>query len=139
MPRLWTVLIALLALLAVSASAEPVRLEAMLVLASDEPAPLDYRLSKVEHKLRPLFRFPHYKLLGESSGVLVIPGETSLALGDGHHVDVASGGGGVFQVRWLRGGQPMLNTGVRLERGKPVILGGVPGPGGTLIVTLIMP
>ena len=116
-----------------------VNLDAMLILASDDAAPLDRRLERVEFKLRPLFRFQYYRFLGEGSGAFQLPGETSIALGDGHYLQLrgtAKDDGTRVEVRWFRGDQPLLNTAVVLKKGKPVILGGVPQGNGKLIVTL---
>ena len=119
--------------------AGPVSMDAMLILASNDPAPLDRRLERVEYKLRPLFRFEYYRYMGEGTGLLNLPGETSIALGDGHHLQLRGSekdGGTRVEVRWFRGEQALLNTAVNLKPGKPVILGGVPHEKGTLIVTL---
>lgn len=136
----WCMILAVsLACAAGSAWAGTVRVDAMLILASNDPAPLDLRLERVEYKLRPLFRFEYYRHLGEGQGLLNLPGETTLALGDGHHLELrgsAKDDGTRMEVRWLRGGQALLNTAVNLKPGKPVILGGVPHERGTLIVTL---
>lgn len=138
--RRWLIVFLLMVLGGVaSAWADPVRLEAMLIMASNDPAPLDRRLERVEYKLRPLFRFEYYRFMGEGSGILQRPGETSVALGDGHYLQLrgtAKDGGTRLEVRWFRGEQPVLTTAVHLKPGKPVILGGAPQGNGTLIVTL---
>lgn len=137
----WLTILAMVGLLgAVSAAAEVVNLDAMLILASNDPAPLDRRLERVEFQLRPLFRFEYYRHMGGSSASANVPGTVSIALGDGHHLEVratARDGKKVrAEVRWFRGDQPLLSTGVNLQPGKPVILGGVPHDKGKLIVTL---
>ena len=134
-------ILALVGLLGVvSAAAEVVNLDAMMILASDDPAPLDRRLERVEFQLRPLFRFQYYRHMGGSSAAVNLPGTANIALGDGYHLEVrASGREGKkvrAEVRWFRGDQPLLSSGVNLQPGKPVILGGVPHDKGKLIVTL---
>lgn len=122
-----------------SAIADMVTFDSMLILATDEPAPLDRRLARVEHQLRPLFRFPHYRHLGESSVSVNLPGTAQLALGDGNYLSVRGleRDGRIWaEVRWMRGEQALLSTAVNLQRGKPVILGGAPHDKGKLIVTL---
>lgn len=130
----------ILLLSAACAVAETVNLDAMLILASNDPAPLDRRLERVEHQLRPLFRFEYYRHLGSSSAAVALPGATKIALGDGHFLDVQASAAKDdkvrAQVRWFRGDEPLVNTVVNLRRGKPVILGGVPHGNGKLIVTL---
>lgn len=139
MRRRFISILLLLTLAASSAWAGMVSLDAMLILASDDPAPLDRRLERVEFKLRPLFRFQYYRFLGEGSGSLNLPGETTVALGDGHYLQLRGSekdDATRVEVRWFRGDQPLLNTAVNLKKGKPVILGGVPQGTGKLIITL---
>lgn len=124
---------------AATSFADAVQLHAMRILASNEPAPLDRRLERVDYQLRPLFRFESYRFLSDGSGVINTPGETTIALGDGHSVRVRATGdrGGVrAEVQWTRGGQTIVSTVVNLKRNRPAILGGVPDGSGTLIVTL---
>lgn len=139
MRRTWVIVVALLLAAGGSALAETVTIEAMRILASNDPAPLDRRLERVEYQLRPLFRFEHYRHLGDSSMSVNLPGTINLALGDGHFlaVSASSRDGRVrAEVRWMRGQESLLSTAVNLQRGKPVILGGVPEGDGKLIVTL---
>jgi hypothetical protein len=139
MRRWWIRLLILLAVGVGPAMGEVLNLDAMLILASNDPAPLDRRLERVEFQLRPLFRFEYYRFLGSGSGAVNVPGETSVALGDGHYLQLKArekDGGKRVEVRWFRGDQPILSTAVNLRKGKPVILGGAPQGTGKLIVTL---
>lgn len=120
------------------ALAQPSDVEAMLILASNEPAPLDRRLERVDYVLRPLLRFETYRLLGQGSVLFSGSGTASIALGDGHVVNLAGGGKGRVEVTWLRGNDRLLSTSVTLKKGKPTILGGVPQGEGRLIVTLMV-
>ncbi len=141
--RVWKVIIFVaVILLAQQAWAGMLNVDAMLILASNDPAPLDRRLERVEFRLRPLFRFEYYRFLGQGSGSLQLPGETSIALGDGHFLQIRGSerdGGRRLEVRWFRGDQPILNTAVHLKKGQPVILGGLSEGNGKLILTLTAP
>ena len=122
------------------ARAELASFEAMLIRASNDPAPLDMRLERVEYQLRPLLRFESYRLLNQSAGSVNVPGEATLALGDGHLLLLRAGardGGTRYEVRWLHGDQALLFTTVTLKRGKTAVLGGVPDGDGKLIVVLL--
>jgi hypothetical protein len=141
MKRSVVMAIALLAvLLAPAARAETVSFQATLILASQDPAPLDPRLDRITYKLRRIFKFEYYRLLGEGEGSVALPGELSVAMGEGHRLQIrAEGkdGGTRAEVRWFKGDTPMLSTAATVKGDAPVILGGVPHEGGTLIVTLI--
>lgn len=133
-------IVCLLATAAVSRS-EPVTIQAMLILASNDPAPLDSRLDKVEYKLRRIFGFEYYKHYGEGAAVLNLPGQSSVELGHGFRLNLTSSGSKDDKIRtsvqWFRGDEMVLNTTVGMKRGVPVILGGISHDGGTLIVTLV--
>ncbi|HMP77218.1 MAG TPA: hypothetical protein PKE12_13055 [Kiritimatiellia bacterium] len=133
---IWTVLF--LAVPAPRAEAQPMEVEAMLILASNEPAPLDRRLERVDYILRPLFRFETYRLLGQGSVILNTPGAATVALGDGHvlHLKTGRDRKSRVEVSWQRGDTRYLSTAVALQRGKPAILGGASQGDGKLIVTL---
>jgi hypothetical protein len=123
-----------------AAQAESVTLDVMLIHASNEQAPMDRRLEKVEYQLRRMFKFEYYKHYGEASAVVNLPGETTLDLGHGMKLIVkASGSDGKIraEVNWKKGDTSALNTTVALKRGQHVILGGVPHEGGTLIMTVV--
>lgn len=123
----------------VPARAQPMEVEAMLILASNDPAPLDRRLERVDYLLRPVLRFETYKLLGLSSVLLQENTATTLALGDGYVLQLSTRGKrDHVEVSWQRGDTRLLSTSVRLQRNKPAILGGVPQGDGKLIVTLMI-
>ena len=120
--------------------AGPVTIQATLILASNDPAPLDSRLDKVEYKLRRIFGFEYYKYYGEGTALLNLPGESTVDLGHGFRLSISASGSGDklrTSVQWYRGDEMVLNTTVGMKRGVPVILGGISHGGGTLIVTLV--
>lgn len=121
-----------------SAFAQPMEIEAMLILASNDPAPLDRRLERVDYLLRPLLRFETYRLMGQGSVMVPTPGETTIALGDGHFLRLKTGKhrGAHVEVVWSRGDTRLMSTAVKLDRNKPTILGGIPHDSGRLIVVI---
>jgi hypothetical protein len=126
---------------AAAASGETVTLKAVLIHASNHPAPIDSRLERVEYKLRRIFGFEHYRFLGESSVILNLPGDASLDLARGHRLKLsgskAKGDSVRVRVEWLSGDESLLTTSVVMERkSAPAILGGPAHEGGNLIVTL---
>jgi hypothetical protein len=121
-------------------SAQGVDLHARLILASNDPAPQDPRLEDLEFKLRRVFGFEYYELLGKGGGIVDLPGQTSISLGNDCVLNIAAeaaGGGRVrASVQWMRGRTTVLNTTVVVARGAGVILGGVSHKRGTLLVAL---
>lgn len=139
MKRRISIIMILLALTTGWASAQTVTMEAMLIHASDRPAALDYRLDKVEYRLRRIFGFEHYGFLGESRTLLTLPSQTTASLGHGYTLWVNAAGrdGRVrAEVQWRRGSEILLSTTVSQKRGVPAVLGGPPHDGGTLILVL---
>lgn len=111
-------------------------LQAMMIRAQHEAAPMDRRLERVEYKLRRVFQFPFYLYVGEGSLALGNQGEGNIALPDQHKLHVRMGGKGRVEVRWFRGDEALLSTSVSVSRDAPVVLGGVPSGDGTLILVL---
>ena len=125
----------------VASGAEPVTIQATLILASNNPAPMDSRLDRIEYKLRRIFGFEYYRHYGEGSALLNLPGESTVELGHGFQIAISSSSSKDGKIRasvqWFRGDEMVLNTTVGMKRGVPVILGGISHEGGTLIVTLV--
>lgn len=111
-----------------AAEASRAHVRALLVLASDQSKPSDPRLSAYEPTLRRILRFESYKLAGEGSANLGIPGSADIALGQGHSLSVESekpdGRGLRLRVNWQDGGRSLMNTGLSLRPGVPAVLGG---------------
>lgn len=114
-----------------------VTLQALMIQAQNESAPIDRRLEKVEYKLRRVFGFQFYRYVGEGNLALASRGEGTISLPDGHRLQIRLGGrGGHAEVRWSRNDEPLLSTSVALSRNAPVVLGGIPANGGKLILVL---
>lgn len=123
-----------------TAKAETVTLEATLILASDNPAPQDMRLDRIEYKLRRIFGFAYYAHYGQGSATAALPAEVTLELGHGYRLEVSArkkDGKVRAEVRWMQADQILLSTRVGLKKGVPTILGGPPHEGGNLIVALV--
>ncbi|NCC52889.1 MAG: hypothetical protein EOM20_16985 [Spartobacteria bacterium] len=138
--RFVTGILLLVATLTAEAQYNQVRLQATLILANNEGAPLDYRLDKVERSLRKIFGFKFYKFLGEDATAISLP--STLTLNPGHGcklvIDASDAGDGKVraQVRWIQDSVEVLSTSVRVKRRAPTILGGPAYGNGTLILSL---
>ena len=130
----------LLAAPAARAQTGSLGVKALLIRASNDPAPLDTRLDVIEYKLRRLFQFEHYRFMGEGSATLGLPGDSVLTLGHGIRLEIhvfnADGDRIRSQVRWFRNDEVLLTTTVVMTKEVPVVLGGVPDGNGTLIIAL---
>ncbi len=117
-----------------------VSISAILIRASNDPAPLDRRLDAIEYKLRRLFQFEHYRFMGEGSATLGLPSNGVLTLGHGVRLEVHAFSADRdrirAQVKWSRNEEVLLSTTVVMTKNVPVILGGVPDGNGTLIISL---
>jgi hypothetical protein len=123
-----------------AASGQDIRnLQAMMIMAQHEMAPMDRRLERVEYKLRRVFQFPYYRYVGEGRIALSPGAEGTIRLPDDHELKVKAGNKGRVEVRWTQREKPLLSTSVSVSRNAPVVLGGVPEGEGTLILVLTEP
>lgn len=133
-------MLAVFATVSVADSGRPVTLEAKMILASNDPAPIDPRMERIDFQLRRILRFETFRLLGEGQVMLGLPGSGQIDLGEGNHLEISATGqpGKVrAQVQWVKDGSPVVNTAVSIKGDGFVILGGIPHrSGGKLIVTL---
>ena len=122
-----------------SAGARAAEIEATLILASNDPAPLDTRLDGIEFRLRKVIPYEHFRLIDQKSVNLSLPGQTSLSLGQGFalSIDASKADGGVrAKVNWTQGTNSLVNSSVVLKKGSPAVLGGIPHQNGKLLVLL---
>lgn len=121
--------------------ATSVGIRAMLVVASNGEAEHDARLANYEPTLRRLLRFECYRLAGEGSSTVPMPGSNSLGLGGGHRLELEAADYGAGQtwtrVRWIEGHRLLMDTILIMRRGVPAVLGGPTRGGETLAVILI--
>ena len=113
---------------------------ASLIYASNEPAPLDTRLDRIEYQLRRVLKFEHYRMMSQRPLTLSQGGSVEADLGEGCRVrlETLSLGGNSARVRatWTQRGQQVMLTTVVLKRGSPAVLGGHPHKQGALVVSL---
>ena len=121
-------------------SGEPVRLSAMLILASRDGGPSDAKVKRFEGNLKRLFKFSSYRHYGEGTGTVTPPGKTRISLGRGFSLEIEVLGEKRNKIRakvqWRRGRTLLINTTVAMEKGTPTVLGGPSHEKGTLIVVL---
>ena len=121
---------------------QTVSLKAVMIYASDQPAPIDERIENIEFKLRKIFKFEHYLHYGEGRLTLTLPGSGTLRLGQGYELDVAAsrGSGDNIKARisWRKDGVNLLTSTQAVGRRTPTVMGGVSHRQGTLIVTLVL-
>jgi len=126
--RLTLLLAALASLTLAARAAERASVQGILLSASNEPGQTDRRLAPYEPNLRRILRFESYRFLGEDRASLDVPASGSLALGDGHELEVTTesndGKSVHVKVRWTAGGRTLMNTGLVLRPGVPAVLGG---------------
>lgn len=105
-----------------------VTLRAILVSASREAGKTDRALADYEATLRRILRFESFKQLGAGRAKVAIPGEGSVALGQGHQLAVTTepaGGDRLrVQLEWTGNGHSLMRTGLVLRPGVPAVLGG---------------
>lgn len=110
-----------------SAAATSTTVKALLVIASKTPGKSDPRLAAYDENLRRVLRFESFRLVGQNSADISIPGSQTLALGDGQRLELkteASETNRRIQVSWLEGNKTHMKTGLALRPGAPAVLGG---------------
>jgi hypothetical protein len=136
----WPALCILLGCFVPAQAGAGVTFKAVMIHASDTPAPIDRRLEHIEYKLRRMLKFEHYKHAGEGSVSVSLPGSGTIQLGGGYslHIQAADAGKGKVstQVQWKKGGSSLLKTQTRVSRGSPTVLGGISQGSGKLMVIL---
>jgi hypothetical protein len=103
-------------------------IEAVLIVASNQPGATDSSLAAYEPTLRRVLRYASYKRIGGSTTKITPPGDGSLSLGSGHELSVnvesADSSGVHVRVSWTGNGRRLMNTGLVLRPGVPAALGG---------------
>lgn len=132
--------------LAVRAEAAPqATLQAILLTASNERGGRsDPRLAPYEGTLRRVLRFESFTFQGSDTGAVRAGATTELVIGQGHELTVQAAGNNVFtlRIRWADkvGGRTVMETGVTLRPGVPMVIGGMPterAPGEVYAVVLV--
>ncbi|MEO6994500.1 MAG: hypothetical protein ABI273_12785 [Lacunisphaera sp.] len=109
-------------------AAERTQIQGILIAASNSRGETDRRLSAYEPTLRRILRFESYRFLGDDSASLGVPANGHLSLGEGNELEIqteSSDGRSVrLKVRWLKGGNTLMSTGLALRPGVPAVIGG---------------
>jgi hypothetical protein len=117
--------------------------EVILVEAGPGEGGVDKSLRQYAGTLERLFRFNSYRQVGRKQIRLNVPGSGSTSLPGGQSLKLeankGSGRGLMADLNWTRGGKGLLHTKIKLQPGRPAVLGGPrTKSGGThlLILTL---
>jgi hypothetical protein len=130
----------LLAFLAPEARAA-IPLQARIIYAANEPGGVDPSLGAVAAELQRTFRYTMYRLLDAPRGSAELKQTWRVGLPGDRALEVVptaiDRGQATLGVRILGpGGQPLMNTTVRLRSGATVLLGGPRHDQGVLIIAL---
>ena len=128
---------------AVLSAADSASVEMILVEAGPGDGGVDKSLRQYAGTLERLFRFDSYRQVGRKQVRLNVPGSGSTSLPDGQTLKLeateGNGRGLMADLNWSRGGKRLLHTRIKLQPGRPAVLGGPrTKSGGThlLILTL---
>ena len=139
----WAGLAIVLGLLAAArpGQAATVSIRAEVILASNQGAGTDERLSRVAKQLGDSFKYSRYELLSTPAGDAQLSQTWRAPLPGGRTLEVTptSVAEGTYQlvVRVLPPrGDPLMTSIVRLRPGGTVFIGGPPHPPGVLIIAL---
>lgn len=124
-------------------AAETASVEVILVEAGPGNGGVDKSLKQYAGTLERLFRFDSYRQVGRKQIRLKVPGSGSTSLPGGQSLKLqaneGNGRGLMADLSWTRGGKRLLHTKIKLQPGRPAVLGGPrTKSGGThlLILTL---
>jgi len=114
--------------LAAREQAGSVSLSAMLISASSEKGESDRRLAAYVPNLKSSLRFETFKLIGEGSARIEMPGTAEITLPRGQVVKIEAahyGEGMVWlRVNWMDGNRQVMNVVyAKWQRGKPIVTG----------------
>lgn len=107
-------------------------LEVRLIEARQEKGPKDARLADIQHMLENNLPFACFEMI-ERAALSSMDGITHLA---GGFTIRARGGTDHCSITLEQNGKILLETQVRFQKGKPVILGGFPSPKGKYLFVI---
>lgn len=121
--------------------AQTVALQAQVIYAANQPGGVDSRLGSLAENLQKTFRYSMYQLLDAPKGSAALNQVWRTTLPDNRTLEVTptavQEGQYTLTVRVLgSGGQPSVNTTVRLRRGSTVLVGGPTHQKGVLIIAI---
>jgi hypothetical protein len=120
---------------------QTVALHAQVIYAANQPGGVDTRLGNLAESLQKTFRYSMYQLVDAPRGTTALNEVWGTALPDNRRLEITltaiQDGQYSLTVRVLgSGGQPALNTAVRLRRGSTVLVGGPAHQKGVLIIAI---
>jgi len=120
---------------------QTVPLQAQVIYAANEPGGVDSRLGGLAENLKKTFRYSMYQLVDAPKGSPALNQTWKTELPDNRSLEVIptaiQEGQYSLTVRVLSsGGQPSVNTTVRLRRGATVLVGGPSHQKGVLIIAI---
>ena len=120
---------------------QTVPLQAQVIYAANEPGGVDSRLGSLAENLKKTFRYSMYQLVDTPKGSPALNQTWKAELPDNRSLEVIptaiQEGQYSLTVRVLSsGGQPSVNTAVRLRRGATVLVGGPSHQKGVLIIAI---
>lgn len=118
-----------------------VSLRAMVIYAANQPGGVDSRLGALAGDLQRTFRYSMYQLLDAPQGSAALNQPWRAGLPGGRLLEIVptaiQGAQYSLVVRVLGpGGQPLVNTAVRLRSGATVLVGGPTHQTGVLIIAI---
>ncbi len=118
-----------------------VSLRALVIYAANQPGGVDSRLGPLAGDLQKTFRYSMYQLLDSPQGSAALNQSWRAGLPGGRLLEIVptaiQGGQYSLTVRVLGpGGQPLVNTSVRLRSGATVLVGGPTHETGVLIIAI---
>ena len=124
-----------------SGRGQTVPLQAQVIYAANEPGGVDSRLGSLAENLKKTFRYSMYQLVDTPKGSPALNQTWKAELPDNRSLEVIptaiQEGQYSLTVRVLSsGGQPSVNTAVRLRRGATVLVGGPSHQKGVLIIAI---
>lgn len=127
-------LLALLALLAAPAAhAAGAMLDVRLIAARAEAGPRDPRIRDIQGALASNLPFPTFEMIERAA----VSSENGVARFPGGFVFRARGGADACRIEIEQNGRSLLRTELKLQRGKPALLGGFPDTRGRMIFAVL--
>ncbi|MDQ8202002.1 hypothetical protein [Pelagicoccus sp. SDUM812003] len=119
-----------------SHAADDARIQATLILGTNDGGGVDSQLKRYEKNLKRVLRFDTFRQKGSGSASVSLPGKASINVGQGQSVSIeaSDAGGGKLRIaaRWAQ-----ISTTVVTPRGQPTVLVGPASGSGKLILLLV--
>ena len=124
-----------------ASAADTARVQATLILGSNDGGGVDPQLRQYERNLQRVLGFDTFRQQGSGTAQVSLPGSGSISIGGGHRVAVTaeSAADGKLRVaaRWTQGDRTYVNTTVVTGLGQPTVLVGPAAGSGKLILLIV--